>query len=118
MSVLQRLHGDETIRGLDKLEEIKVKANSAFGPVQMTFDPRTGQSKNSDQSMQQIQQAINSLMGLFSSSFGSDLKPFFGDAEKQVAEAIQRIPNGPFAQAALSKNMSITQIIGSLLLQK
>ena len=109
MVVLQRLHGDETIRGLDKLENIVITANSAYGPIEMTIDPRTGQSKNSQQSMQQIQQAMSSLMSLFSSSFGADLKPFFGEADKLIAEGMNRIPNGAFAKAALERVMSITR---------
>ena len=90
-----------------KLENIVITANSAYGPIEMTIDPRTGQSKNSQQSMQQIQQAISSLMSLFSSSFGADLKPFFGEADKLIAEGMNRIPNGAFAQAALGQVMSM-----------
>ena len=108
MTVLHRFHGDETIRGLDKLEQLTVTANSAFGQIEMTVDPVTGATKNSKKSDDAVQKAISTLMGLMNSSKGGGLKPLFGDAQKLVAEAHQRIENGQQMVSEMSKVLSGT----------
>lgn len=100
---LQRLRYDETLHGLDKLEEFEYKANSAYGEIVMTID-RNGKTKQNEQNLQKIMAAIQKFVGLLNSvQAGGQGKSVFGKEAQKVVDAVGRLPD------AAKKRLAILQ---------
>lgn len=97
---LQRLRYDETLHGLDKLQDIEVKANTEFGQIVMTVDSK-GNAKQSQQSLQQIMSAIQQFTGFLNSlQSGGQGKTMFGKEAGKVSDSSQRAGNNTLIKTA------------------
>lgn len=89
---LQRLRYDESLHGLDKLQDIEIKANTGFGEMVMTVD-RNGNAKQNEKSLQQILSMIQKFVGLLNSvQAGGQGKTMFGEDASKVMDALSRLP--------------------------
>lgn len=92
ISCLDRLRYDESLHGLDKLGEVEIRANSAYGEVVFTAD-KNGNLKQNQQNAQQILSVIQQFVGLLGSvQAGGQGKQMFGDEARKVVDAVGRLP--------------------------
>lgn len=93
-AAIAQLRYDDTLRGLENLEEIALKANTAYGEIEFTVD-HEGNIKQNQQTKDMLANAIKSLTSVMSSSMGgAPGKEMFGDASKIMSEMLGRIPQG------------------------
>lgn len=93
-AAISQLRSDDTLKGLDKLEEIILKANTSYGEIEFNVDYE-GNIKQTQQTKDMLENAIKSLTGVMSSSMGgAPGKEMFGEANKIMSEIIGRIPQG------------------------
>jgi len=92
ITVIQKLQTDKTIRGLDKLTEIVVKANTEFGEIVQTLDIN-GNLKMDDKSSKLISSALQAISGLMNAAqAGAPGKSLYDKASSMVNNANQAIP--------------------------
>lgn len=103
---LQRLRYDESLHGLDKLQDIEIKANTGFGEMVMTVD-RNGNAKQNEKSLQQILSMIQKFVGLLNSvQAGGQGKSMFGEDASKVMDALSRLPPTALAKRSEIINAS------------
>lgn len=90
--VLQRLRGDSTLWGLDKIPPVVFKSNTAFGELVQTID-HNGNVQASDKSKEIVAAAMQALQGLMGSNqAGAKGKFLFGEAGELMAKSFDRLP--------------------------
>jgi hypothetical protein len=101
---MQRLRYDESLFGLDKLENIELKANSAFGEIAFTVD-RNGEVKQKDDSAKKILEAVQKFIGLLNSvQAGGQGKSVFGKEGQKVMDAVSRLPGEAMKRLAVMQD--------------
>jgi hypothetical protein len=89
---MQRIRYDETLHGLDKIQDIELKANSAFGEIVFTVD-KNGKTKQKEDSLKKILDAVQKFVGLMNSAqAGGQGKTMFGKEAQKVMDAVNRLP--------------------------
>lgn len=91
ITVLDRLRYDTTLHGLDKLEPVEFRTNTAYGEIVMTLDV-LGNLVMDANSQNIISSATSTLTGSMGSALAGDpTKSLFGDGAENMAAAFSRL---------------------------
>lgn len=91
ISVFDRIRFDTTLHGLDKLQAVEFRSNTAYGEIVMSLD-YLGNLVLDANSQNLLATAASTLTSSMGSSQGGDPgKTLFGDGAKQMQEAFTRL---------------------------
>lgn len=104
---LHQLYWDESLRGVDKLEDVTMEMETPYGNNTVTISPRNGTSSSpGGQAQQVIQQIMSFLQSVMNHAANKD-QNCFGSGAETIGDQIQRI--GFETQTKIQQTLQMAQ---------